>query len=320
MQVTRLSGLLVIAAGCGGGNSDTPIDAAHDVAIDATIDASPLVFTHYVIASEQLPANDVQATDYGFDLDGNAVVDNRVGAMLVAHESAGFMNQLTIDAWLDRGEAIMLAKLGADPNSSAATFTMHQGANPMPPPCAGPGFMNCGKHLEGTGSFALKLGAPVDPPLAGALASGQLTAGPGKLTVQFSIGFSPPITVTLIGARVELATTETTLAGKIGGAITQAEIDAQIIPALRESYAIAASYFCNPFGSPPDCECEPGGVGEKVIAQLDKNPADCGISLAEVQSDPVTAAQLAPDVMVDGQPGLSIGFGVSAVKGSFVAP
>jgi hypothetical protein len=275
-----------------------------------------------VVDRQLLPATQAQAVDYAFDLDGDTVVDNRVAAVLATYESMGFENQQVSDVWFARGEAIMLAQLGADDYSddADATFTMYQGDNPMPPACAGPGFTNCGKHLMGTGSFALEAGAPVDPPLEGTIANGKLAAGPAHLTVQFSLGFSPPITVTLIGARVELIPTATSLMGKVGGAITQSEIASKVMPGLRESFATAVYRDCDPFGSAPTCDCAAGSLGEKVIGQLDRSPADCGVSLAEVQNDAMTAALLVPDVMVEGQPALSIGFGVTAVRGSFPAP
>lgn len=321
---------LVIVAGCGGNGAHAPIDAAtnppSDAATDAAeveIDALPAItHTHYVLDHELLPVTEVAAREHAFDLDGDTIVDNHVAVVLAEYESMGYESQRTIDAWFARGTAIMLADLGADDYSDEpnARFTIYQGANPMPPACAGPGFTNCGKHLEGTGSFSLKAGAPVDPPLTGTITSGKLTAGPGRLTVQFAIGLSTPITVTLVGARVELTTTATTLTGKIGGAITQAEISTQVLPGLREGFAAAVYRDCNPFADPPACECQPGSLGASVIARLDNNPSDCGITLTEVQNDPMTAAQLTPDVTVEGQPAVSIGFGVSAVPGSFVAP
>lgn len=314
--------LSLLSAGCG--SSDRP-NMALDAAADSPseIDAAPpRTFTQYVLDRQLLPATETQAQEYAFDLDGDTIVDNRLATVLAAYADMGFQNQFNIDAWIARGEAIMLAQLGAENYASepSATFTLYQGADPMPPACAGPDLMDCRKHLMGTGSFSLKAGAPIDQPLAGMIASGTLTAGPGNLTVQFSLGFSPPITVTLVGARVELMPTATTLTGRVGGAITQSEIASKVMPALRESFALAVYWDCDPFGTPPECGCTAGTAGEAVIAQLDKSPSDCGISLAEVQNDAMTATLLAPDVTVANQPALSIGFGVTAVSGSFPAP
>lgn len=310
---------LVFAAGCGN-SAASSADAGLDTPIALDAPVVPRTYTQYVLDDVRLPADATEAAAYAFDLDGDASADNGVARVLAAYAAMGFQNQQVLDVWLARGQAIMLAQLGAEDftNDADATFALYHGAQPMPPACAGPGFTNCGKHLLGTGSFIVD-GAPV-PALGGAIANGVLAAGPGPLAVQFSLGYSPPIRVQLVGARVELTPTGTTLAGKIGGAIPQSEITANVLPALRESFATAVYLECDPFGDPPACDCAAGGLGEKVIGQLDTAPADCGISLAEVQADVATAALLAPDVVVDGQPALSIGLGVTAVHGTFAVP
>ena len=60
-------------------------------------------------------------------------------------------------------------------------------------------------------------------------------------------------------------------------------------------------------------------TGASYIGLFDADD-DCAISVAEVASNSVIASLLAPDVTVEGEMALSLGFGTSAVRAQFVAP
>ena len=252
MRNVLLIGLVAIA-GCGDGASSTANDAAIDAPklIDAPEPAAG--FTHYVIDKVLVPTSNTTAREYGLDLNNDSYVDNQFGMVLSTFSSMGLDSQAAMNKSVDHGDIIMLARLGAlDFTTDAmSTFTIFQGDNPMPSPCTSPQDMTCRKHLTGMASFSVKPSSPIDPPLVGTIATGKLTAGPGHLTLQFSMAFSPAVTVTLLGARVDFTTTKTALTGKLGGAIAVMDIDTKLKPAMRDGLEALVAKDCTMLSSPP---------------------------------------------------------------------
>ena len=320
--------VVVIFVACGSnGGSNPKIDAAIDAPPDAPaklIDAPepPLGFNHYVVDKVSLPANNTQARAYGLDLNNDQTVDNQLGMVIATLSGMGLDSQAAMNKSIDQGDSIMLGNLGAlDFTTDAmSTFTIVQGENPMPSPCANAQDTMCRKHLAGTGSFSLKPSAPIDPALMGMIAAGKLTAGPGHLTIQFTMAYSPSITVTLIGARVELMTTKTSLMGKLGGAISQADIDSKVLPAMRDGFQAKVGQDCTMLTSPPMCGCAQNSSGKTMLGLFDTSPKDCNISVTEVQNNSLIVSLLAPDVTVENKQALSFGVGITAVPGGFAQP
>lgn len=322
--------VVVISVGCGddGGGSGKPTDAAIDTAkpIDAAvwIDAppSPAGHTHFVIDRQLVPTTNAQARDYGLDLNNDMTVDNQLGMVMSTLAGMGLDTQATMDEAIDTGAALTLADLGADDLTTAATatFTLYKGTSPMPTPCANAQDTICRKHLAGTGSFTVDPTAPKDPPLAGSIAAGKLTAGPGHLTIQFTMTGATPMMVTLIGARVELMPTAMAVTGKLGGGISMTDINTKIIPAMRDSFQAQVMAECTMLQSPPTCGCPQSSQGKTLLGLFDTNPQDCTISLAEVQNNSLITSLLAPDVTLENMPALSLGLGVHMVSGGFAAP
>ena len=324
----RLALLLVILVGCGSdGGSGTPHDAAVDAKPDAPaklIDApeAPAGFTHYVIDHVNVPSNNQQARAYGLDLNNDQTVDNQLGMVIATLSGMGFDSQGAMNKSVDQGDTIMLGNLGAADFTTDAmsTFTIYQGENPMPSPCTNAQDTVCRKHLSGMASFSIKPSAPVDPALMGTIAAGKLVAGPGHLTIQFSMAYSPSIMLTLLGARVELTTTKTSLSGKVAGAIPKTDVDMKILPAMRDGFEAVIAKDCTMLTSPPNCGCGAGSQGKTLLGLFDTTPQDCNITLTEVQNNSLIQSLLAPDVTVEGKQCLSLGLGVTAVNGGFAAP
>jgi hypothetical protein len=329
----KLVWLALVLGGCGGSNggSGKPSDAAVDVAVapdappDAPPDAklidappAPAGHTHFVVEKMMLPATNSQARDYGLDLNGDQTVDNQLGMVIATLSSMGFNNQVTMDKAIDTGATIMLGDLGADDlvTTTNATFTMFQGTNPMPPACASAQDTVCRHHLQGTGSFTIDPTAPVDSPLLGTITASKLTAGPGHLTISFVIGSSAPITVTLLGARVELTSTATMSTGKLAGAISMTDVNGKIIPKMQSGFMAVVSKECTMLTSPPSCGCPANSSGKTLLGLFDTNH-DCAISLSEVQNNSLILSLLAPDVTVENMQALSFGAGVHMVNGGF---
>jgi hypothetical protein len=332
---------LVILVGCGseGGGSAGPQDAptgTEDMAmvkidaprpVDGAVDAMPDAVIvpgnafHYVHSSMLLPQNNTQARDYGLDLNGDNTVDNQLGMVIATFNAQGFDSQTPMTSAIDKGNVLMLGSVRASSlmMTALASFTIYQGANPMPAPCASAQDTVCRKHLAGTGTFSLEANAPIDPPLVGMIAANQLTAGPGHLTIRFTMLGSMPITVTLLGARVELTTNGTSYAGKLAGAVSQADVQTKILPPLRDGFEASVMKDCTMLTSPPMCGCPSGSTGRTMLNLFDTNQ-NCSISLAEVQNNSLIQALFAPDVTVESKQALSFGVWVTSVAGTFTDP
>lgn len=327
---------LVILIGCGS-NGGSPhhdarlgpmdmaklVDAPSDAPPDAIADAPfvPGTSTHYVLDRVLLPENNTQARDYGLDLDNDMVVDNRLGMVISVLSGMGFEAQTDMDRMIDRGSIIMLGNVRGTSlvNSTPASFTIYQGINPVPPACTSAQDTICRKHLAGTGAFTIDPSILLDPPLIGSISNGQLTAGPGHLTIRFVFMGSAPITVTLIGAHVQLAASSAGLTGKLGGAITQTDVNMNVLPPMRDGFEATVMKECTMLTSPPSCGCPGGSTGNTLIGLFDTNQ-NCSISLGEVQNNSLIVSLFVPDVTVEGKQALSFGVSVTAVPGTYNDP
>ncbi|MEP6861825.1 MAG: hypothetical protein ABJE66_14455 [Deltaproteobacteria bacterium] len=322
---------LLALLGCGS-NHDATIDAAKqidartadarpDAPADALFDAplAPLGAHRFVIDHQHLPTNNTEARTYGLDLNGDAVVDNQLGMVNAAIAGMGFSAQPVLDHAIDTGSVEILADLEAADLTTAAqaTFTLFDGTNAMPAPCNGSSDTTCRHHLAGTATFDLAAGSPHDPALAGSIAAGVVTAGPGTLHLRTN-AFGSMVDLHLFGARVRLSspTEASVMTGVIAGAITQQEIDTSLLPPLQISLTAQIGLDCSALTSPPGCGCTSGSSGATMISLFDTNQ-DCAVSLAEIKSSSLLASLLAPDVTIDAMPALSVGVGVSAVHAAF---
>jgi hypothetical protein len=274
-----------------------------------------------VINNQRVPTTNSQAFEYGLDLNNDAIIDNQLGSVLAALTGQGIDIQGATDTAISRGSILMLAEArfgGSAPN--AATFTMYSGTNPRPAPCTSATDPTCRRHLDGNAMFDLAPGSAHDPPLAGAALDGVLVAGPGRLQVSLMFGFggATPVVLDLIGARIRLQSILATSLGQsvIGGAVTQNQVDTRLVPAIQQTATAAEMADC-PGTTPPDCGCAAGSTGKMYLNLFDTAPKDCAISLAEIRDAPLIKSLLAPDVLIDGQPALSVGFVVTAVKAAF---
>jgi hypothetical protein len=334
--VQRSSILLAVSAlslgtfACGGTSSG-----------DDTMTVDPNGTNHtYVVDSVKLPVKAGEGTKYGLDLDGDGKVDNALGQILAALSSAagaGSLNlQGSIDDQVNSGGIILLANLKATALDMATGVAMQVflGANPMPTPCTDPLMpATCGKHLAGTGMFDIAASSPTDATIVGKIIGGQFTGGPGTVTLQITLSSAgAPIQLNLIGAKAKLTgITDTAIAtdaspGVIAGAITQGDLDTKVIPAVAstvQGQIVRDCYMADgttPLGPPPGCGCPSGKTGATVISLFDKTPADCKVTVDEIKNNDLIKTLLAPDVTINGVMALSVGVGVTAVKGTYTVP
>jgi hypothetical protein len=157
------------------------------------------------------------------------------------------------------------------------------------------------------------------------------------VTLQIALGGdSMPITLRLIGARMEASVTATGITeGKIGGALTEAELDSNVLPAIVGVIGDTVAMNCAG-GTPPSC-CEQGSTGDTLIGLFDdcsegSTTCDCQVTLEELRNNDLISSLLASDVdlldatgafkpRTDNVPdSLSLGIGFTAATAMFPAP
>ncbi len=300
-------------AGCGG----EPL--APDAAIVPDADEGPSGdHHHYVLDSVTVPVDSTQAEALGFDLDGDGTIDNNLGNILSAlvQASTGTIDpQATVDTSVASGDILLLADLQALSLTTASNvgFSIYFGEDPVPAPP---------DHLDGTGAFGVSSGTPDDSTVAGSIVSGALSGGPGTLALQIALPQASAIDLHLLAARVSSpAVAAASIAGlRIGGAIPQADLDDEVVPAVHESVAAMIAQDCT--GSGTDCGCDVDSTGLTLLGIFDDNE-DCAVPLEEIQQNSLVRTLLRTDVDTDGDgepDALSCGVGATAVAATFSDP
>jgi hypothetical protein len=308
---------------------------------------------HYVANQLLVPTSTAQAHEYGLDLDGNGTVDNQLGQVLSTLGGMGFDIQGTVDKAVLDGSVIFLADVQTKDftNASNAGFQVFLGQNPMPAACnAGemptcdmanpPACTGCGHHLSGTGSFTIDPNGPQDAALTGKFAGGTFTAGPGSLTLPLTLA-GANLQLSLIGARIKASgvtatqigsgTGATTMDGAIlAGALTQDDLNTQVIPAIQQALGPlivrdccgagnTAHPTCDPNAS-PSCYCTSNSTGATILGLFDNSPKDCMVSVDEIKNNQLIQSLLAPDVTINGKMALSLGVKMTAVGATYTQP
>lgn len=287
--------------------------------------------THYgyVVSKANVPTTDVEVREFGLDLgtetsaktDGK--IDNQLGRALSTLAFLGFDIQGTIDDAVDQGSLLLLIDFQTKDfnTSSAAGFTVKFGTNPVPPACSGSADTTCRHHLTGTGTFQISAQSPNDPAIAGKIASGTFTGGPGDVTLQLAIGSTTPIKMDLLHARVSASGISDAgiMTATVGGLLLQSALTTEVGPAIQVQVASILTRDCSPTGTPPSCGCT--GTGLMVIQALDNNPQDCKVSVDELLNFSLVKQVLLPDSCSKDtctEPdSLSVGVKIQAVKGTF---
>ena len=323
-NVTGPAVMAILVLGCGGGgggDADAPIvppTADAMTTIDASppqpdaidLDAAPAL-NSYVLSSANIPTTSSEATMFGMDIDGDAVVDNQLGSVIAALGGFGFDAQATVDLSIDEGFSITLMRL-----TTTDQFETHIGENPVPPACNSPSDPICRRHLDGNGSFDVVAGAPIGSmptTVNGAITNG----GPGTAVINLRLfAGSAPIYLELIGARFTGTVTQFGItSAKLAGGVTQAHLNAVVIPALAMNLAGQIDIDC-PAPTPPSCNCTPGSTGEQMLNLFDAD-ADCAITALEIQENSLVMSLLAPDVTIGGVDATSFGIGFEAVPATY---
>lgn len=326
LSVLTLASMLPLAA-CGG----------EEAGPEACTDPQGTDYT-YVVNDVQVPTTLPEATEIALDLDGAAPdKDNALGKVLATLAGQANIDVTTaVSEALNRGDVILLVDVKTESLATAACagVGVYLGANPNPAPCDGVDDLVCGNHLDGTGTFDIAADSPTDTTINGQIVGGKFALGPndkpGNFTIELNLLEGNPITLNLVGARVEIQSVAETglMSGVLGGAITQADLQTSILPTVETLVDDAVAVDCA--GAAPPC-CTAGSAGETIINLFDADDS-CDISLDEIQNNDLIKTLLAPDVdlldaagalnpNVDGEAeSLSLGLGFSAVPATFTPP
>ena len=322
ISLLLLTAALPLAA-CGGGDEGQPVPEGEKYT--------------YVVATATVPASASQATkDFGIDLDGDGRKDNALGSVLATLKGQGLDVQPSLTAAVNDGSIVLLTEFQTKSFSaaSASGLRVFLGDNTMitPAACTDPLMpATCGLHLKGTGSFKISAASPTTALVSGPIVGGTFKGGPGTISLQISLtAGAAPLQLDLLGARAELSTITDTSIGKgiVAGAISKADLDNKILPAIKGQLDAQVAACTGTPKTPPMCGCMAGSGAAQILSLFDTTPADCAVSLDEIKNNSIIKTLLAPDVecstsgcVANGTPNaLSIGLGVTAVKGTFTAP
>lgn len=277
----------------------------------------------YVISEVTVPATTPQATEIGLDLNGDKTVDNQLGMILATLATAGFKVQDALTGAISKGDILLLASIQAkDFSSSGAGLRVFIGdtAAVTPAPCTGTTDTVCRHHLDGTGAFKIAASSPTDAAVEGSIKGGTFTGGPGDILLKIALGSSNGIQLSLIGARAKATGMSENGVDSIviGGALTQEDLNNQVIPEIFNQLGPIITSDCT--GTGADCGCKNPSTGKTVLGLFDSMPKDCKLTVNEIQESALLKTLLAPDVTIDGKMALSVGVKAKAVKATFDVP
>jgi hypothetical protein len=295
------------------------------------IDPSGTDYT-YAISLLKMPETAQQANTYGLDLDGDPRdrPDNALGQILSTLGMQGNLSlQDTVDGQIASGDIVILASMKATSLSTATKVGMwlYMGDkdNITPTPCTdpeNPTVETCGKHLDGSGMFAVATDSPTDAKVYGQVIGGKFDGWSGAAPVQLELSLVEGATlkVNLIGTKIvaNQVSEDAMTDGIIGGAITKKELDTSVMPSMVDilnstitEYCTLTPVNCEDPESPncKPCGCEDNSNGRVILDLFDEFPlageegtavagkkGDCAVSLEELQQNSLIKSLLAPDV------------------------
>jgi hypothetical protein len=306
-RITTITSLALIAVACGGGGDTQPINTP-----DAPTQSST-PYTHYVTNDLTIGSTPAEALALAFDLDNDAQhrPDNALGGILVGLNIAlGVdINSALSDA-LTAGDFVILHSMHGDLTSAAsATWQIYLGDPKATPDLT-----------SGNGMFTIAATSPTTSVFNGHVTGGLFDGTSSKISIQIAlIAGSEPLKVDLVAAKIEAQVTATgCMAGRIGGGITHADLEAVVIPAIAAQ--LTANYHNHNCPNGTACTAN----DKAIFATLDANH-DGTLTAAEIIAYPVISGALAPDVhLLDsntsaGPDSNSIAFGFGCTKAVFTA-
>lgn len=297
-RVGILGVALCLAAACssssGGGAADASTPDAEPRPDAANVDPQG-VHHNFVADSITMPTTSGEAQALGLDVDGDGGVDNKLGALVAALSIGGGDVNAEVQFQIDHGELLLLTNVQATDLSTAANvgFWAWKGSNPVPAACLDASDTVCRQHLSGSGTFTVAATDPEDALVVGQIVGGKLVGGPGFVTIEVPLGFSStPLTLELVGVRIDTMITSDSLGGKLAGAVTETYMHDSVYPQLATIIADIITEDCG--GTSPAC-CTSGSSGAQIVTLFDGD-GDCKVTLTELEDSSLLTSLLSPDV------------------------
>ena len=310
-----VAGLCALVAGCGGDpagqNNNTPPcnnDGVCDPderllwCLDCSGHCSLVTASgsaHDFLVSElYIPDSSATARENGVDLNGDGVIDNKLGSIisLIASQGGDFnvnesVNQEIADGNLLLVSRVVVDQFGNDDEVLAQVLQANVvgGATPI---------------FDGNDEVALDPNTPQDLFLCGRIVNNTLEAGPANLGIVFPIPEIGTLDITLERAQlIGNVTADGMVDMMLGGGLSKEEIETNLYPTVLEW--LNGEIAADPTGSLAttvldllDNNCEP------TIAGCDPAPAGCAedtvIHVDELKCNALLNSALAPDVDIDG--------------------
>ena len=322
----------VLAPGCGGrpldpGSSDGGLSSDGKqwrLDVGGFVDARPVKpgpllpgcvgCRDYVFSQILVPATSSDAIKYALERKGKKY--NALGNILalLSSQSSTLSVPASVANSVNKGKALILMRLQADSlvNDPTVKAQLWLGAETKcckspndPYQCGKEAAVNC---FSGKGSFKVASSSPKDMFFSGAISNGQLTLGPGRMTLRMSMA-KKSSDLPLKHARLRGSMSADMISsGVLNGAISMADLQKIVIPQI-------AAMLSETFNSPGiDWETK------KMLSQLFDMNKDGKISVHEVADNPLIKTFLAGDVDVepDGKTDLSLGIGYNAIGARIV--
>lgn len=302
------------AFGCGGdGGGDTPGQ-----------DSAPPTgeFSEFVLNGLELPVG-TRVDTLSFDLDGvRDPSDNALGSVISLLAGFEFELQPSVDSSIAGGDVVILHAIQAESLASGnASWQVFLGEATATPPA-----------FDGNDTFVRDTSGPTNAVLPCTITGGVADCGPGNVSLSLAlVAGQPPLEISLVGARISATVSATGATnGILGGAITQDDVENEIIPAIADVMTgyMAADCDCTEPSGPITCTADSTG---ETLDTMFNTTHDCAITGPELLGSAIVQAAIMPDVdMFNGdafEPGvdgeddsLSLGVGFTAVGADFDRP
>lgn len=255
-----LGSLSLVACGGGDGGGDDDIVPTG-------------AFSHYVGDTLLVPTTAAQATMYGLDLDEAEPPrpDNALGNILATLAGQDVDVQTQINDAITAGDIVILHSVQAEAltNAAGASWRVLLAEKPATPPL-----------FDGMDQLTVDVAnSPENAKLLGSISGGQFVGGPAPITIKISlVEGGEPLSLNLVGTKIESTISATGCDGKLGGAITKSDLDTVIIPTVADLMNTTVMNDPGCMMTPPMC----GSSAQTVLDLFDKGISCTADNEAEV--------------------------------------
>ena len=270
----------------------------------------------YIVHELQLPQTSSEGADMGLDLDGDGAVDNKLGAAcgLMAAQFAP-SNAEQYSTMIQTGDFVLLTRiwLNGFVDDDLVMGQLYKGELVAPP------------MFDGSDQASIVTGSDLDTFSCGALADGELLTGGGQVYLPIPLCLVPqmsPVELKMRAAGMYGHVDENGFLNLVvGGAVSREDIHTFVFPAmsahinmqiLDDPYSAGSQTLADLFDGNcdsmvPGCEGQVPHAGEC----LEEDPSY--ITVTELRCNALLHSVLAPDVVIDGEELLSVGWKMSGV-------